>query len=291
MMGFDATDDQEPLGYVGGYPIDAATLLLVVHSVALVLATLLLAFGASSFLNVFAFSSETILTKGWVWQFITYAFVHVPGSPLSLLLFAAEMYFALFIFGREVERYLGRRTFCLIYAALILTAPLVLTVCGLVNKTNYPYADSWILHLALFVSYATIYPNAAVFWTVPCKWMVALILGGFGLYCLAYHNWSLLMVAWVSALVAYFATRTAGVGDELPLFSNLRQKFQARPAPRLPKTKLLSRGEPESEDVLGSVDAILEKISGQGMSSLTPGERATLERARVSLLKRKDREG
>ena len=94
----------------------------------------------------------------------------------------------------------------------------------------------------------------------------------------------------MSALVAYFATRTAGVGDELPLFSNLRQRFQARPAPRLPKAKLLARGEPESEDVLGSVDAILEKISGQGMSSLTPSERATLERARVSLLKRKDRD-
>jgi hypothetical protein len=166
----------------------------------------------------------------------------------------------------------------------------VLTVCGLLTKVNYPFFDSWILHLALFVSYATIYPNAAVFWTVPSKWMVALILGGFGLYCLAYHNWSLLLVAWISALVAYLATRTAGVGDELPLFSSLREKFQSRPAPRLVKTKLLTRGEPESEDVLGSVDAILEKISGQGMSSLTPGERATLERARVSLLKRKERD-
>ena len=288
MMGYDVTDEQDPLGYIGGYPIHAATLLLIVHSVALLAATLLLAFGATGLLTGLAFSSETILTKGWVWQFVTYPFVHIPNSPLSLLLFAAEMYFALFIFGREVERFLGRGAFCVIYGALILTAPLVLTVCGLITKSNYQFVDSWILHLGVFVAYATIYPNATIFWTVPSKWMVALILGGFGLYCLAWHNLSYLLVAWSTALVAYLATRGAGVGDDLPLFANIRQKIQSRPETSRPsKPRLLSRGEAESDDALGSVDAILEKISDQGMSSLTPSERATLERARASLLKRK----
>lgn len=291
MMGYDVTDEQEPLGYLGGYPIHAATLLLIVHSAALLAATLLMAFGATGVLNALVFSSEAVLGRGWVWQFVTYPFVHVPGSPLYLLLFAAEMYFGLFIFGREVERYLGRGTFCLIYAALVVITPLVLTVAGFVTKTNQQFVDSWIVHLGVFVAYATIYPNASVFWTVPSKWMVALILGGFGLFCLASHNWSLLLVSWSSAFVAYVITRSAGVGDDLPIFANLRQRFRSQPEnPRPGRARTIAREELDADDVLTSVDSVLEKISRQGMSSLTSGERATLERARASLLKRKDRE-
>ncbi|OAI42863.1 hypothetical protein AYO41_03360 [Verrucomicrobia bacterium SCGC AG-212-E04] len=289
MMGFDASDDQEPLGYIGPYPIHAATLLLIVHSVALVLATLLLAFGASGLLTALSFSSEAVLARGWVWQFLSYAFVHIPSTPFVLLFFAAEMYFALFIFGREVERFLGRRVFCIIYGVLILTVPAVLTLCGLAMKTNYAFAGSSILHFALFVSFATIYPNAAVFFSVPSKWMVVLILGGFGLFCVAYHDWSLLLAAWASSVVAYVATRMAGVGDGWNLFEGLRGRL-ARPVETgTAKTKLLSRGEADSQDALDSVDSVLEKISRHGMTSLTQGERATLERARASLLKRKGR--
>ena len=289
-MGFDATDEQEPLGYIGAYPIHAATLLLVIHSICLVVATLLLAFGAAGFLNVLAFSSEAVLTRGWAWQFISYAFVHIPSTPFALLFFAAEMYFALFVFGREVERFLGRRVFCMIYGILLLTVPVVLTLCGLLTKTNYPFAGSGILHLALFVSFATIYPNTAPFFSVPSKWMVALVLGGIGLFCVAYHDWPLLLVAWISSVVAYIATRRAGVGDGWNLFEGLRERLLQPTAPRVARTKLLSRGDTEPVDALDSVDAVLDKISKHGMSSLTQNERATLERARASLLKRKGRE-
>ena len=290
MMGFDSTDDQEPLGYIGAYPIHASTLLLVIHSITLVGATLLLAFGAAGFLNVLAFSSEAVLTRGWAWQLVTYAFVHIPSTPFALLFFAAEMYFSLFVIGREVERFLGRRVFCLIYGVLILTLPIVLSLCGLLTKGNYPFAGSAILHFALFVSFATIYPNTAMFFSVPSKWMVLLILGGIGLFCVAYHDWSLLLAAWVSSVVAYAATRMAGVGDGWNLFEGLRGRLLQPPTPRAARTKLLSRGDGDPADALDSVDPVLEKISKHGLSSLTQNERATLERARASLLKRKGRE-
>ncbi len=52
------------------------------------------------------FSSEAVLHHGQVWRIVTYAFVHQPAA----LCFLLDMAF-LFIWGREVERYFGRKTF------------------------------------------------------------------------------------------------------------------------------------------------------------------------------------
>ena len=52
-----------------------------------------------------------VLRGGWIWQFITYMFVHDPTS-ISHILFNM---FALFIFGRQVEYHMGSREFLLYY--------------------------------------------------------------------------------------------------------------------------------------------------------------------------------
>lgn len=52
-----------------------------------------------------------VVERGWVWQFVTYMFVHDPRS-ISHLVFNM---FALFIFGRQVERYMGSMEFLLYY--------------------------------------------------------------------------------------------------------------------------------------------------------------------------------
>ena len=52
-----------------------------------------------------------VLREKWIWQFVTYMFVHDPSS-ISHLLFNM---FALFIFGRQVERHMGSREFLLYY--------------------------------------------------------------------------------------------------------------------------------------------------------------------------------
>jgi len=48
---------------------------------------------------------------GWVWQFVTYMFVHDP-SGITHILFNM---LALFIFGRQVEQQMGSREFLLYY--------------------------------------------------------------------------------------------------------------------------------------------------------------------------------
>ena len=52
-----------------------------------------------------------VIRRGWIWQFVTYMFVHDPRS-ISHLLFNM---FALFVFGRQVEYKMGSREFLLYY--------------------------------------------------------------------------------------------------------------------------------------------------------------------------------
>ena len=52
-----------------------------------------------------------IIRRGWIWQFVTYMFVHDPRS-ISHLIFNM---LALFIFGRQVEYKMGSREFLLYY--------------------------------------------------------------------------------------------------------------------------------------------------------------------------------
>jgi membrane associated rhomboid family serine protease len=62
-------------------------------------------------LGYFSMMPLAIIRGGWIWQFITYMFVHDPRS-ISHLLFNM---FALFIFGRQVENQMGSREFLLYY--------------------------------------------------------------------------------------------------------------------------------------------------------------------------------
>jgi membrane associated rhomboid family serine protease len=51
------------------------------------------------------------ILQGYIWQFVTYMFVHDPRS-FSHIFFNM---FALFVFGSQVERYMGSREFLLYY--------------------------------------------------------------------------------------------------------------------------------------------------------------------------------
>ncbi len=104
---------------VGRYPIHVTTLLVIVHVTCMILSCFLLALGGGSFLGALAFDSAQVISNGRFWQIATYAFVH---SPSSIIWFAIEMYM-LFAFGREVERFIGRRAFIALYLLLLLCRP------------------------------------------------------------------------------------------------------------------------------------------------------------------------
>src|SRR4030095_11076269 len=104
------------------------------------------------------FYSPAVWPGGQVWRLFTYAFIHAP-TPSGLLWFAVEMYM-LFVFGREVERFIGRRAYVGLYLVLLLLPPVILTLFGFWIRTAM--AGSGALHFAIFVAFVTIYPNAQI---------------------------------------------------------------------------------------------------------------------------------
>ena len=109
MFGVTTSDDYRPVTWMGRYPVDLTTILVGVHVTCAILTAFLFAIGSAGILNYAMFDSAQIWQHAQIWRLFTYAFIH-PPSGYALLWFAIEMYM-LFFFGREVERFLGRRAY------------------------------------------------------------------------------------------------------------------------------------------------------------------------------------
>jgi membrane associated rhomboid family serine protease len=278
MFGVTTSDDYQPVTYVGRYPVDVTTLLVGIHSIAAILACFL-TFSGGGILSDLIFNSHAVLRGGAFWQLLTYAFVHPPSG---LLWFAIEMYM-LFMFGREVEKFVGRRAFIMLYALLLLGPALLLTVWGLWQPAAM--GGSGALHFGVFIAFATIYPRVEMFLRVMAKWVALVLFAILSLMYFSAHAWTDLAVLWFSAGSAFLFLRLRGVGPELEWWTNVKEKMQPKP-----KFKVVPRAAPrrtvEPENVHESIDPLLDKISKHGINSLTASERKALDRARNQLLKK-----
>jgi len=261
---------------VGRHPVHVTTLLVALHAFTAIVACFL---GGTSVLSHLAFDSATLWYRGEAWQLATYALVH---SPAGLLWFAIEMYM-LFIFGREVERFIGRRAFILLYGLLLLAPSVMLALWGLGERVGL--AGSPAIHFGVFVAFVAIYPNVDLFLRIPAKW-VALVLAAIStLQLLAYRDWVDMAVLWLSIAVAFFFIRLRGAGPELEWWGHLKSRLQPKPKFHV-VTRDIPRRSTEPENIHESIDPVLDKISKHGINSLTASERRALDRARNRLLKK-----
>ena len=276
MFGVTTSDDYQPVTWVGRHPVHVTTLLVAVHAFAAIVACFI---GGAGILGHLAFNSQLVWGRGEFWQIATYAFVH---SPSALLWFAVEMYM-LFVFGREVERFIGRRVFIVLYSFLLLAPTALLAIWGLWQPVGI--AGSPALHFGVFVAFATIYPSLELLLRIQAKW-VALVLAAIStLQLLAYRDWPAMAVLWVSIASAFIFIRLRGVGPEFVWWRNLKARWEPKP-----KFQIVQRSAPrrvvEPENIHDSIDPVLDKISKQGINSLTASERRALDRARARLLKK-----
>jgi membrane associated rhomboid family serine protease len=282
MFGVTTSDDYRPVTWMGRYPVDVTTMLVGVHVACAVVACVFTAIpGLAGTLDYFYFDSARIWNGLQLWRLGSYAFVHPPSS---LLWFAVEMYF-LFVFGREVERFIGRRAYVALYLLLLFAPTIMLTVAGPWHPSGF--AGSPALHFGIFVAFATIYPRAELFLRIMAKW-VAVILGAvYTLQLLAYHAWAELIVVWTSIGAAFLFIELRGAGPELVWLSDLKARFGPKP-----KFHVVQKARPgraaEADDVYASIDPILDKISKFGIGSLTANERRQLDRERERLLKKSE---
>jgi len=276
MFGVTTSDDYQPVTWVGRHPVHVTTLLVAVHAFTAIVACFL---GGTGLLGHLAFDSALVWQRGEVWQLATYAFVHAPSA---LLWFAVEMYM-LFVFGREVERFIGRNAFIVLYLFLLLIPTVLLSIWGLWQRVGI--AGSPALHFGMFIAFATIYPSVELLLRIQAKWVALALAAISTLQLLAYRDWSAMAVLWLTVAAAFFFIRLRGVGPELVWWRDLKSRWEPKP-----KFQVVQRAAPrrvaEPENVHDSIDPVLDKISKQGINSLTASERRALDRARARLLKK-----
>ncbi len=261
---------------MGRYPIHMPTLIVIVHVVCMILACFLLAFGGGAFLGLLMFDSAQVLS-GRLWQIATYAFVHPPSA---LIWFAIEMYM-LFVFGREVERFIGRRAFIALYLLLLFVPPILLSLWGVWQQTGL--AGSSIIHFSLFIAFAAIYPDVELFLRIMAKWVALVFVAAYSLQLLAYHGWSQLAVLWLSVGLAYGFVQLRGAGPELSSLTDWTSRWRSKRSLSVVPPPTVRRVV-EPENIYESIDPVLDKISKSGIGSLTASERRALDRARNRLL-------
>lgn len=270
------SEEHQPVTWWNGHPIYAAHFIVIVLVISMVVTSLTM-FGAFSFMEALVFQSPLVL-RGQVWRIVTFVLVNPPSIQ-----FAIEMVMIVW-FGREVERFLGRKKFLIVYAAAIFITPLLMTAIGywvpfmLLGKTGA---------LAVFVAFATLYPGVPVFFSLLAKWAALILVGIYTMMALAYKDPTMLIWVWASCGVAYVLVRHHQGMISLPKLRLWRSKPKLRVLPDLPQRKVESSPKPTRESAnMAEIDALLDKIAQSGIGSLTPKERAKLDAARDGLLKR-----
>ncbi len=276
--GYGSSEENQPVTWLRGYPLYAAHFIVLIYVVTMVLTTLVQATGEQASLSRLAFSSPDVL-RGQVWRVVTYGFVNPPS-----IWFVIDMFMIVW-FGRELEKFFGRRTFLRLYAGMYFLSPVLLTAIGLVRPT---FLSGQTGGFALFVAFATLYPSVPLLFNVLAKWMALILVGIFSLIAVAAQDWVSLLTLWGTSAFAFVYVRIQQGAIQLPKIRFRRRQPQLRVLPDLKpeKTARPVRSESVKSTSMAEIDALLDKIAHSGIASLTPKERAKLDSAREDLIRK-----
>ena len=278
MITHRSPENYDPITWVGRIPVYATTIIVALYVVSMIGVAIALASGAEAGLGKLTFNTESVLRGGELWRCLTYAFVNPPDPWFIISLVM------LYIFGRDVEQHLGRKGFIRLYLGFLLLGPSLLLAASLVSRQSLSITQSW-ANFAVFLSFAALYPGAQLLFQITAKIFALVLLGISVLQLLAGRQWVEMMVLLATAFLAYNAIRH-GSALNLDFVSRLRPVSSRSKIPRL---RVVKSPDDEPVDPHRIIDPLLEKISQNGLSSLTRREREQLERARAVLLAKDQR--
>lgn len=278
-MLYERSEDYRPLFWLQGRPIYVTTLLIILHVIAFVTTAICMSyFGSFTVYEALVLDPYQIWHYGEVWRLASY----IIFMPSLWFVFAMGfLYFA----GREVEQFVGRKTFLIFYAAQVLVPALFLCLIGLVWPMRHLGGTESVF--GVFVAFATLYPGMVLniwFVNLTTKGWAWVLFGVYTLIDFAAHNWPSLLVLWICAAVGYLGMRLIGAGRGMTWLTDWLDDRRTQRLARKNHIKLV-----QDKKATESIDAILEKISKQGVGSLNARERAELERTRTNLIKRDQR--
>lgn len=274
-FGFGSYEEHKPVTWWRGHPVYAAHLIVAALVASMLVTTLMLFARVGLYREWLEFDSSAVL-RGQVWRVVSYGLVNAPD-----LGFVIDMLMIVW-FGREVECSVGRRQFLLLYGGIYLIKPLLFTALGLWMHGSFA---GQVGAFALFVAFATLFPNAPLLFNILAKWAAFVLVGISALVALAAHNWFALLELGATCGFAFLFVRHHQGLLKLPVIRIRRRQPRLRVLPDLKPAKVAPTAAAKGGS-MADVDALLDKIAKSGIRSLTAAERAQLEAARTDLLKR-----
>jgi membrane associated rhomboid family serine protease len=279
-------------------PWSATVVLLVVNVVAFVLQNVFYHFSTFPVDGWFALSVEG-LRQGFVWQLLTYQFMH--GGWLHLLLNC----WAIYVFGREVEETLGRNRFLTLYFASGVIGGLFQALAGVLLGGAFaaPVVGASAGAFGLVAAFATLYPERPLmlllFFIIPVSMRAKFLL----LFSALLTVFGLVFPMDNIAHAAHLGGMITGLVFvryaihwhwhwprlQRPRGRPVRPLVHAQRRTSAPwglKQGGVDEDLPPDEFLSKAVDPILDKISAHGIQSLTERERRILETAREKMVRR-----
>jgi membrane associated rhomboid family serine protease len=237
----------------------------------------------------FALSKEGI-EQGFVWQLVTYQFMH--AGLLHLLLNC----WAIYVFGRELESLLGGRR----YLALMFSSGIIGGVVQVLTAMVWPelFGGSVVgasaCAFGLVAAFAMIFPERElmmlIFFIIPVRMKAKTLLifsAVLAVMGITFHEYVMPGVAHAAHLggmaMGWFYVKKI---LKNPALAGAAEEKLFVP-PKLAKKKAVVQEEKSADEFLESeVDPVLDKISAHGIHSLTARERAILEAARKKMAQR-----
>jgi membrane associated rhomboid family serine protease len=237
------------------------------------------------------------LRHGYVWQLLTYQFMH--GGWIHLLVNC----WVIFVFGREVESALGRGSFLTLYFSSGIIGGLVQALAGVLIGGRFaaPVVGASAGAFGLVAAFAVLYPERPLmlllFFIIPVSMRAKFLLlfsaaiAGIGLFA---GTDNVAHAAHLGGMLTGIVFIRYAIHWQWPQFRRSRAQPQRRlvtVAPRSSANWGQSRSSadeelPPEEFLAKEVDPILDKISAHGIHSLTARERRILETAREKMARR-----
>jgi membrane associated rhomboid family serine protease len=280
-------------------PRRSATLMLVIaNAVAFGLQLILENFPGFPLLQYLALSTEG-MSHGYLWQLVTFQFMH--GGALHLLFNCLAIY----VFGRDVEDALGRKSFLTLYFSSGIIGGLFQVISGVIIKSQFsvPVVGASAGAFGLTAAFALLFPDRVLllFFIIPMRAKFLLVLSlVLALYGIAFPANALgprvADAAHLGGMLCgiIFVRYAVHWNFRWPRFKPSRGRQPHRLVKiHSQKPGLWGRAKtpapedmPADEFLSKEVDPILDKISAQGIQSLTDRERRILEAARTKMGKR-----
>lgn len=224
--------------------------------------------GGDALLVLFGLRPATVIERGWVWQPITYMFLHAGLFHLLINMFV------LWMFGMEIEHLWGRAEFLRYYF-----------LCGL-GAAALSFVFSWNSYvigasgavLGVLLAFGVLFPDRYIFlWfliPIRAKYLVAGIAALEVLYLITASGGPIANAAHLGGMLAGWIYLKWWRGG--PSLERLTSRLRRR------KLKLIEGGARRrgpDERTEAEIDRILDKISKHGLGSLTPEEERILDEA------------